>query len=438
MVTLSRALNRFKPTTILVVGDLILDSYTLGKAGRISPEAPVAVVHVSREEHRAGGVGNAALNMKGLGSEVLLLGRVGDDFSGQHLVQELTNQNIDTSNIIIEPNYCTPKKNRIIASNQQVVRVDHEKLEWLSESVEQQIIDQIPTLLNHVDAIAISDYAKGFLTDALLRAIIDLAYERGLPVIVDPKGTDFEKYQRATLIKPNLKEAYIATKSAEDASIESVAAKLLEITQAETLMVTRSEEGISLFHQNGSRDDFPVEVKEVKDVTGAGDTVLATVSCSLASGLSPVEAAKLANVAAGISIEHLGCSVVTLPEIAKRLLEGPEKLYEEDHLFTLQQSLKDQPFTLIGLSEEEGISPELFAQIQSIAVKNPLIVYIRDENPTEAYTNMLASLREVQFVILKKNSLKDLCNKISPDQVYIVSDGEIQESKDYLSLLSRS
>ncbi|MBA3722903.1 MAG: D-glycero-beta-D-manno-heptose-7-phosphate kinase [Parachlamydiaceae bacterium] len=438
MVKLARTFGRLNPAKVMVIGDLLLDSYTIGKARRISPEAPVAVVHVDKEEHRPGGAGNVVLNLVSLGTEVVTIGRVGKDWAGDTLCEAFNKEGIHTKAIFVQDHYRTPVKNRIIADNQQIVRVDHEQIVVLSESLEQQIIDSLPQLIEDVKIIAISDYGKGFLTTTLLNAIIGLAKERGIPVITDPKGHDFSKYEGSTFIKPNLKEAYAAANLPINAPLETVAKRILQICNAEILMVTRSEAGISLFNANGERLDFPVRARQVMDVTGAGDTVLATLTCALANELSYAEAAQLCNVTAGIAIERMGCARVTLSDLAQRLLEEDvsNKVFDEEHLFALQEVLKTKPFTLLTLSNIKEISSALYKAIRNLSEKRPtLLLYIEDSNPDESYIDMLASFKDVSFILLHSQSLKLLCEKVIPEESYIFDGFKLEKVTKRVSII---
>lgn len=421
MVKLESMLSRLNPAKVLVIGDIMLDSYTIGKAKRISPEAPVAVVNVLREEHRPGGSGNVILNLLSLGAQVVAVGRVGKDLAGQVIIGALQSENVNTGMIISQEGYSTPVKNRIIADNQQIVRIDHEQVSPLGESLEQYIIDQIDELLQGVQVVAISDYGKGFLTPTLLTALIHKAKQLKIPIITDPKGHDFKKYRGTTIIKPNLSEAYAAAKLPSTASLESVASNLLSECQAELLMVTRSEAGISLFNHDGFRLDFSVHAKEVKDVTGAGDTVLAMLTYAIANQLSYDEAAHLCNVAAGIAIEHIGCARVSLSDMALRLFEQnmSHKIFDQEHLFVLQEVLKRAPFSVLMLSEINCLTPALFQSIKKITQEGRvLLVYLDDIEPSETFIEMLASLQEVSFIIAHLDSLKSLCQCVAPCGMY--------------------
>ena len=421
MVKIANILNRLKPAKILVIGDLMLDAYTIGKARCISPEAPVAVINVQREERRPGGAGNVVLNLLSLGAQVIVAGRVGNDWTGQTLIDILSREGVDTRLIVTQEGYLTPVKNRIIADHQQIVRIDHEQITPLSESLEHDVITQLNDLLKEVQVVAISDYGKGFLTKKLLRCVIQEAKRRNIPVITDPKGNDFTKYQGTTIIKPNLSEAYHAAKLPLGTPLEAVASQVLSQCEAELLMLTRSEAGISLFHDSGARFDFPVHVKEVKDVTGAGDTVLAMLAHSIANGLSYSEAAHLCNSAAGIAIEHVGCARVSLSDLAFRLFEHDmnHKIFDREHLILLQEILKGKPFSLLILSGINSFVPALFQSIKKISNdKISLLVFIDHPEPCEVFLDMLSSLREVSFITSHLESLNAICQSKTPQSTY--------------------
>ena len=427
MVKLSGILSRLSSVRVAVIGDYMFDTYTTGKVRRISPEAPVSVLHVVNEESRPGGAGNVVLNLVSLGATVVALGRVGHDNAGKSIISALADEGVNTDGIIYQKNFQTPVKNRFIADAQQVLRVDFENVFPIPEQVEQEIVDRLPELLQGVDIIAISDYSKGFLSSSLLMTVIEVSKSRDIPVIVDPKGDDFTKYQGATVLKPNLSEAYAAAKLPQAAPLEHVAEALFKKVTIDLLLITRSEAGISLFNREGKRFDFPVHSKEVKDVTGAGDTVLAMISVALANGLDIKYGIQLANIAAGIAIERLGCARITLSDVATRLLEHDvdNKIFDEEHLFALQQALQDRQYCVLGLDSAHGMTTALFRNIRRLSSREretKLIVYVRDSNPDEEFISLLSSLAEVDFVVLKRESLRNLCEIIHPHEVFVMED----------------
>ncbi|MBI3900789.1 MAG: HldE protein [Chlamydiia bacterium] len=313
--------EKIRPFRALLLGDFLLDTYTTGKVRRISPEGPVPIFEVIHEESRPGGAGNVALNLNALGGEVVTIGRIGEDAEGQVLRELLQQGNVLTEGLFIQPDYRTPVKNRLIAASQQLLRVDQEKIEEVPHLFVNQIKEKILQLIDQVDVIAISDYGKGFLSRSLLAFILTEGRTRGIPVIVDPKGTDFTRYAGATLIKPNCLEAYSAARLSSDATLGEVALQIFQQVQGEWVLITRSEEGMSLFHQSGTQLDFPVRFKEVRDVTGAGDTALAVMCLGLGVGLDLSSSVQLANIAAGIAVERLGCARIALSEIFDRISE---------------------------------------------------------------------------------------------------------------------
>jgi D-beta-D-heptose 7-phosphate kinase/D-beta-D-heptose 1-phosphate adenosyltransferase len=436
-------LSRFNPVKVAVIGDFMLDTYTVGKVRRISPEAPVSVLHVQKEESRAGGAGNVVLNLLSLGAHVCAVGRIGADQAGHVLRQSLMESGSDVSGIAIQERYHTPIKNRLIADSQQVLRVDFENASPIPFDLENQILEELPANISDVQIIAVSDYAKGFLSRRLLSGIIELAHQKGIRVIIDPKGDDFSKYAGADIIKPNLSEAYAAAKLPADAPLDLVAEKILEHGEFAHLIITRSEAGISLFSRNGGRigerHDFPVRSREVKDVTGAGDTVLATLSAALANGLDLKLALQLSNVAAGIAIERIGCVRVTLADLASRLLEADaeHKVFDEEHLFALQQVLQGKRYCVLGIENTHGISSALFRAIRTITNKDPerqFIVYIRDQEHDPEFISLLASLSEIDFIVLQSESLRNLCDVIHPHEVFLMQNDRLV-SLDHASAL---
>lgn len=440
MVILSQTWNKLQPFQILVLGDFLLDMYTTGKVRRISPEAPVPVMEVLSQESRPGGAGNVVLNLQSLGAKVFCAGRVGADVHGEQLKSLLSIENVDQSALVVETGYTTPVKNRLIADSQQLLRVDFETITPLDRHLEEELIEKIANIIPQVQVVALSDYGKGFLTHRLISIVIDMARSAHVPVIVDPKGTDFAKYKGATIIKPNLSEAYAAAKKSPSAPLHQVASEIFASSAIDLLLITRSEAGMSLFDKEGNQTDFPVVSKEVKDVTGAGDTVLAVLCLAVANHLEMSSAVQLANIAAGIAIERLGCVQVTLSELAKRLLQvdNQTKIFNENHTYALKQVLKGKQYSLLVLAKGQQMTLAFFKQLRKLSKKESreLIIYVSD--PEEEFVHFLSSLNEVDYILLQKESLKHLYESIQPHEVIFLEGDKltvIDQAKDILQSL---
>ncbi|GAB5412057.1 MAG: hypothetical protein ChlgKO_11710 [Chlamydiales bacterium] len=430
------AFSQLEEIDILVIGDLMLDIYTTGKVGRISPEAPVPVLHAKDEHSLPGGAGNVMLGLIALGAKVHAMGRIGNDPAGMSLLSLLDQQNIHTAGILTQENYRTPEKRRIIADNHHLLRIDHEEITPPTQELEEQIAQTFSKLLSEVSVVAISDYGKGFLTPKLLQILITTASKANIPTLIDPKGVDFSKYAGATLVKPNCKEAYLAANLAQEETLSQVSEAIFSATDIENLLITRSEEGMSLFTKT-TRQDFATQAKEIKDVTGAGDTVLATIAMGVGSKLPLPETCQLANHAASVAIEHVGCKPVTLSQLAERLLKNDAntKIFEEHHLFALKELLKEEPFLLIGMNEETIASAKWIDALQELS-KEKIILYLPESTPRH-YLTLLASLKEISYIILGTEGLTYLCSEIGPKRVLVFEEGSLHELDEAVTLLER-
>jgi D-beta-D-heptose 7-phosphate kinase/D-beta-D-heptose 1-phosphate adenosyltransferase len=305
-----------KKPNILVVGDMMIDHYLWGKCERISPEAPVQVVEVSREENLMGGAGNVLNNLLSLGANVGICSVIGDDEGANWIDKRLDEKGVQKVALIRDSGRKTTKKSRIIALHQQIVRVDKENKEDISTSAKEAIVQALKKSLSTYDLLLLSDYKKGVLTEELTREIIMIAKELGVPIFVDPKGSDYSKYAGATLITPNKKEAAIATNIdiSSDGRLKEAGEMLKNRLGLEYAFITLSEEGMAIFGEDMIK--IPTVAREVFDVTGAGDTVLASLGFAYASGLDIKEAAHFANEAAAVAVSKVGSATVTLEEIA--------------------------------------------------------------------------------------------------------------------------
>lgn len=310
---MDRIRNR-KPN-IAVVGDLMIDHYLWGSCNRISPEAPVQVVSVEKESSVLGGAGNVITNLLSLGSDVSIFSVVGDDENGKEMKRLLSEASVKSINIFNETGRRTTKKSRIISSNQQVIRYDDETTENILLSSQFHLLEELKKELFSYDLIILSDYGKGVLTPNLTKDIISLAKDFNKPILVDPKGVDYSKYRGATLLTPNKQEASIATNiSIVDQNSLTIAVKnLKDELQLDYSIVTLSEDGIALL--DDEMELIPTVAREVFDVTGAGDTVIASLGVALSSGFSIKEACEFANKAAALVVAKVGSATVTLNEV---------------------------------------------------------------------------------------------------------------------------
>jgi rfaE bifunctional protein kinase chain/domain len=306
-----------KQPSILVIGDIMIDHYIWGGATRLSPEAPVPIVNVNRETTTLGGAGNLTQNLVSLGAKVMLGGVKGNDEAGKQLIEILTNEGVKTDTIITDINRPTTIKTRVLAGNQQIVRIDRELTDALTVELENELLAKLTAHITEADIVVLSDYNKGLFSPAFTQNIIKAANDRQKKVIVDPKGLNYAKYKGAFIIKPNKKELAEAAKAEKISNIEHVqdAAKvIIEQTNVTYLVVTLSEEGMAIVSENDCKI-LPVKATEVFDVTGAGDTVLAAIAYFIASGLTVEESCDLANHAAAIVIRHIGSATTTIDEI---------------------------------------------------------------------------------------------------------------------------
>jgi D-beta-D-heptose 7-phosphate kinase / D-beta-D-heptose 1-phosphate adenosyltransferase len=308
---------------ILVVGDLILDEYIWGGVQRISPEAPVPILETRSENLTLGGAANVANNLVSLGCEVHLCGAIGQDEKGDKLLQAIHDRSIQTEGIFRFVHRPTTSKMRIIAHNQQILRVDKEDNRPITEKTEKKLIQYTNQVIPGMDGIICSDYHKGILTEKVIKAIMHRAQKAKKAIIVDPKSLDFSLYKGATVITPNLREVErsvpIKIKDKED--LGRAAEYLLNLTKAEAILITQGKDGMSLYQNKEKLISIPTVAKEVFDVTGAGDTVISVFSMAMFVGFNYQEAAWLSNMAASVVVGKVGTAVVTLEEINEFLCE---------------------------------------------------------------------------------------------------------------------
>lgn len=322
MTSLESLVAQFQGRRIGVIGDVMLDHFIVGHVERISPEAPVPVVRYAREEYRLGGAANVAHNLRTLGAAVRLLGLTGDDEFARILARELDARGLSAADLTADAHRPTTRKTRVVTSrNQQVARIDQESDEEPSAEVRHRLASALPGLADAVDAIVLSDYRKGVVSPAIITATVAAADARRLPVLVDPKVPDASRYRGATLLTPNHHEAELMTRTTirTDADAARAARRIHESTGA-SVIITRGEHGMWVLdarRPSVEETALPAVAREVADVTGAGDTVIAVLALSLAAGLGLLDAARLANAAAGIVVGRFGAATVRPDELAR-------------------------------------------------------------------------------------------------------------------------
>ncbi|MBN1931459.1 MAG: bifunctional D-glycero-beta-D-manno-heptose-7-phosphate kinase/D-glycero-beta-D-manno-heptose 1-phosphate adenylyltransferase HldE [Desulfobacterales bacterium] len=311
-----KSYSDFSHCRVVVVGDVMLDVYFWGEVVRISPEAPVPVVRVREKSRTLGGAGNVALNLAGLKCQTTLIGVCGDDFSGGYLSEILMQKGI-VDNLIKNPTQPTTTKTRIIGQGQQLLRLDEEEIREISEDINRRLMHQLGNVLDTTDVVILSDYGKGLFKKDLAQKIICACRQRQVPVFVDPKGKSWQRYEGATCITPNWAEfqAVLPETLNDEQNFDAQAKEIIDQLNLQFLMVTRGPRGLSLFGHPFMPLHIPTQVKEVFDVSGAGDTVIATLAAAYGSGLPIAQAAEWANIAAGIVVGKLGTQPIHSAEL---------------------------------------------------------------------------------------------------------------------------
>ena len=316
---LAGIVRRFPRARLLVVGDLMLDQFIWGRVSRISPEAPVPVVQVSSESVHLGGAANVAANIRALGGQAAVIGVVGADAHGRRVARELESIGVGVGGILRAAGHATTRKIRILAHQQQVVRLDREAGP-LDEGLARRVVGRVLRALDGFDGVVVSDYNKGVVTPMLLERLAERCDGRR-KLFIDPKKANFRHYAGATLVKPNLEAASLAAgiEIVDETSLERAGQTLLERWRCEAVLISRGDEGMTLFRKNRSMRHFSTAAREVFDVTGAGDTVLATAALALAAGARFEDAAVLANRAAGVVVAKLGTATASAAELLAEL-----------------------------------------------------------------------------------------------------------------------
>jgi rfaE bifunctional protein kinase chain/domain len=309
MSALAEIIDGFSKLRVMVIGDLMVDAYTWGKVTRISPEAPVPVVNVVKRESRLGGAGNVVLNVASLGAKPLVFSVIGDDATGASLLHILKDAGLSVDGIIQETGRPTTVKERVIAGSQQLIRVDSETEQAISSASEASLVAAVKAAISTVDVIIFEDYDKGVLSEGLIQEVMGLAKAAGIPTVVDPKKKNFFAYQGATLFKPNLHELRdglgLDASDLSALALPATVKKFKESQRFEGLFVTLSERGVYMDFR-AEQVAIPAHIRQIADVSGAGDTVISIAACALAAGASPAQIAELANLGGGLVCEFLG------------------------------------------------------------------------------------------------------------------------------------
>ena len=325
-LSFDRYFRRFSRSHVLVIGDLMLDHYIWGTVSRISPEAPVPVVHVEHESFRLGGAANVYNNILSLGGKAEVCGVIGQDESGQSLLKELGLRRLRHPGIIIDPSRPTTRKARLVAHSQQVIRYDIEKQQAISAQATRQIVKYVQSRLGSISCVVVSDYAKGVISPSLMDHVGKLTRSRKIPLIIDPKVENFSYYAGATILTPNHMEAQQASglSGHNHKAIHEIGHSLRQKLGCEAVLVTRGEQGMSLCESNGKSLHIPTMARQVYDVTGAGDTVVSTLAMALSVGASIQQASIMANYAAGVVVGQVGTTSITKMQLKEAIHQAHE------------------------------------------------------------------------------------------------------------------
>jgi D-beta-D-heptose 7-phosphate kinase / D-beta-D-heptose 1-phosphate adenosyltransferase len=435
---------------VLCVGDVMLDKFVYGEVSRISPEAPVPVCRVIRENAMLGGAGNVARNLASIGASVEFVSVIGSDKAADEVQSLISDDDRIKSKFIKDPKRQTTIKERFVAGPQQLLRVDREETEEVGVEISRQLVEHVSTLLSGVGALVISDYGKGVLSTGTIIDLIGAARNANCPVVIDPKGDDYRRYSGATLITPNRRELCEASRKDifDDDSAAAAAKFIANEYDIENVLVTRSAEGMTLVSRVGA-EHLPAEAREVFDVSGAGDTVVATLAASLAAGSSLLDAARLANVAAGIVVGKTGTAITDVSEIAATLRRQESQISGELKVMPLEAAV-EQVAAWRALGEQVGFTNGCFDLIhpghvailaKSRAACDRLVVGLNADESVKRLKGearpvqneasraaVMASLASVDLVVLfTEDTPVNLIEAIRPDVLAKGADYTIDE-----------
>lgn len=426
-------LKQITSKRILVFGDFMVDKYIMGSVNRISPEAPVPVINVKEEQIKLGGAGNVVNNLISLGANVRVLGCCGDDYDGRFIKNYFSNQQVDVNYFKLYSELKTITKTRIVSKKHQFARLDEEYKRDLPNEYYEYIKRNISSILENIDAIIISDYAKGAVNEDFAQLLISQSKKRNIPVIIDPKGSNYSKYRGATLCTPNMKELcdVIGRSIETEEEILKYSNSLIKNINLEYLIVTRSENGISLIH-NSKKYDFPAKAKDVIDVSGAGDTVVAAIALLITIGFSMDEVCKLANVAASVVVSKFGTATLSLDEMISNIASNTDfKLLKPITAKYIINELKNKGkrivftngcFDLLHAGHLSSFKQaKKFGDILIVAVNSDLSVKenkgdLRPIVDEKDRIDMISALEVVDYVILMDDKTpENLISIIQPD-----------------------
>lgn len=432
-----KILTRISSIRVAVMGDLMVDCYMKGTVNRISPEAPVPIVQVTSSDKKLGGAGNVIMNLDALGAQVRVLGYTGDDNQSRFLKQRLLERGVDSQYLISISGYRTSTKTRITSQNHQLLRFDEEDVAPAPIEFVRFLAENVDAALSDVDALIISDYGKGAVTHETAKCMISAAKRRGIPVVVDPKGTDYTKYSGSNLCTPNLKELgeAIGYLPASEDDIFQAGMSVCAKYDISRVLVTRSENGMSLIDgSKGTKQDFPAQAREVIDVTGAGDTVISVLTSTIAAGASIDEGCRLANVAASVVVSKFGAATASAEEILRALVvDCPKhrKILSTYELLDTVERLRSQGKKIVFTNGCFDIvhAGHIASFRKAKATGDILIVAVNtdrsvralkgSERPINNQENRMALLEAIDHIdyltLFDSNTPEDLIRSISPD-----------------------
>ncbi|OFX10871.1 MAG: bifunctional heptose 7-phosphate kinase/heptose 1-phosphate adenyltransferase [Alphaproteobacteria bacterium RIFOXYD12_FULL_60_8] len=435
---LAEDVGTLKGSRVLCLGDVMLDRFIYGEVERISPEAPIPVVRITREQSMLGGAGNVVANLTALGATPIFATVVGDDGVGADVATLLKAMSGVQPRLTVDPGRRTTKKTRYFAGSQQLLRADNETVAPISREAETALLKTVAEALPQSAVVVLSDYGKGVLTPHVVSQAIALALAAGKPVIVDPKGTDYTRYRGAMLLTPNRKELHDATRmsAATDAEVEAAARHLVTACGVGAVLATRSQDGMTLLDRDGRVSHLSAEAREVFDVSGAGDTVVATMAAAVGAGVSLLDASRLANVAAGIVVGKVGTAVVTTQELV-HALHHQEFASSETKVMTLPEAITKveqwrrrgckvgftngcfdllHPGHIALLRQAAAACDRLVLGLNSDASVRALKGPTRPVQSESARATVLASLEAVNAVVIfGEDTPRELIHALKPD-----------------------